>query len=210
MQEILNATKDFLKNTLSNNILTNIIGAFIGAILFHLFLFLIRPKLDIKFEANDTYTPAPSKSWDKNMRDILFIHVNVINKSKTLAQKCKVFLLKLEKKNGNQFKEIPIKAHLTLKWANESIEKKGFNGLEIPGKYRRRVDLIRAPNEKRQYFKLFIEEDEPRGISNCFNEGEYRFTIQASGLNTNTVTKRFILKWQGTFEKNNIHVYEEK
>ena len=58
-------------------------------------------------------------------------------------------------------------------------------------------------------FMLFIEGGS-RGLPNGFSNGEYRFTIQASGRNTNTITKRFIVSWNGLFEKENIKVSEEK
>ena len=187
--------------------IAGIIGGLIATALLKLVSLLHRPKLDIMFEADDTYTVAfVEQNGQRN--EFLYVHLNIINKSKTMAQGCKVFILKLEQKIDNQFKEIPLKTHLTLKWANE-LESKGFEGLEIPGNFRRRVDLIHGPHKNNQAFALFIESG-PRGVPNGFAKGEYRFTIQSSGLNTNTIAKKFILRWDNTFEKNNIDVYEEK
>jgi len=188
-------------------IIAGTIGGLIAAVLLKLFSLVTRPKLEIKFEPDDTYTVAYVEQ-NSQRREFLFVHLNICNKSKAIAQGCKVFLLKLEQKIDNQFEEVPINTHLTLKWANET-EENGFKGLEIPGEYRRRVDLAHGLHRNNQIFTLFIEGG-PRGVPNGFSQGEYRFTIQTSGINTNTVTKKFILKWNKTFERDNIEVEKEK
>lgn len=166
-----------------------------------------KPRLDIEFKPEKTYDLA-SDPRTSPKQICLYVHLNVVNKSKTIAQGCKVFLLKLERKINNQFQEIPLHTHPILKWANES-EPKGFEGLEILGNEDKRVDLVHGRHQNHNQFDLYIESG-PRGVPNGFGQGEYRFTVQTSGSNTNTITKKFILKWQGTFEKENIEVIEEK
>lgn len=186
--------------------IAGIIGGLIATVILKLIDFFKRPKLDIVFEIGDTYTIAKIGNIPGEP-DGLYLHLNVKNLRKSMAYECKVFLLSLEEKINGEFKKINLKTHYTLKWANEN-EPRGYEGLEIPGNYRRRVDLFNSIIGN-NIFLLFIEGGY-RGIRNGFKNGVYRFTIQASGINTNTVTKKFIVKWSGPFKKENIKVREEK
>ena len=193
-------------NAILGNVISGVVGGLIATALLKLISILQRPQLDIKFEEEDTFTIARLDNVP-NKPDGLFVHLNIKNKRKSTAYGCKIFLLNLEEKIDGVFKPIDSKIHYTLKWANEN-EPKGYEGLEIPGKYRRRVDFIHSIRSH-NIFLLFIEGGS-RGIRNGFANGEYRFTIQASGTNANTVTKKFIVKWNGNFEKDNIEVKEDK
>jgi hypothetical protein len=179
-----------------------VIGGLIATVILKLIDLFKRPKIDIVFEKKDTYTIAKIGNIP-DTPDGLYLHLNVLNSRKSMAYGCKVFLLSLEEKRNNKFEKIDLKTHYVLKWANEN-EPKGYEGLEIPGNYRRRVDLFHSTVGS-HLFLLFIEGG-LRGIRNGFGNGEYRFTIQVSGKNTNTVTKKFIVKWDGPFEKENIEI----
>jgi hypothetical protein len=183
-----------------------IIGGLIATALLKLVDFFKRPKLDIVFDRDDTYTTAEIGNILGTPIG-LYLHLSIINSRKSMAYGCKVFLLSLEEKKEGEFKKLNYKVHYTLKWSNEN-EQRGYEGLEIPGNYRRRVDLFHSVLGDNK-FLLFIEGG-LRGIRNGFENGEYRFTIQASGKNTNTITKKFIVKWNGLFEKENIEVFEEE
>jgi hypothetical protein len=185
--------------------IAGIIGGLIATAILKLLDFLKKPKIDIVFNANDTYTIARIGNIN-DQPDGLYLHLNVKNQRKSMAYGCKVFLLNLEEKINGEFKKINLKTHYTLKWANEN-EPRGYEGLEIPGNYRRRVDFFHSIVGS-DIFLLFIEGGY-RGIRNGFGNGEYRFIVQASGKNTNTVTKKFIVKWNGPFEKERIKIWEE-
>lgn len=184
--------------------IAGIIGGLIATALLKSIDFFRRPQLDIVFRKRNTFTVARLDNVPQKP-DGLFVHLIVKNKRKSTAYGCKVFLLSLEEKIGDVYRVIDLKVHYTLKWANEN-EPKGYEGLEIPGNYHRRVDFIHSIKGANVFF-LFIEGGS-RGIRNGFANGEYRFTIQASGTNTNTVTKKFIIKWNSNFEKDNIEVKE--
>lgn len=193
-------------NSILENVISGAIGGLIATALLKLISILQRPQLDIKFDQDDTFTIARCDNVP-NKPNGLFVHLNVHNKRKSTAYGCKVFLLKLEEKIHGSFQPIDLNIHYTLKWANEN-EPKGYEGLEIPGKYRRRVDFIHSI-QAANIFLLFIEGGS-RGIRNGFANGEYRFTLQASGTNTNTVKKKYIVKWNGNFDKDNIKIKEDK
>lgn len=190
-------------STILEQVVAGTVAGIAAAALIKILNWLTSPKLKMYFKDSDTYTIAPVQ----NGVNFLFMHLVVKNVKRKMAVGCKVFLLKLEQKKNEKFEEIPLKAHLTLKWANEN-ETIGYNGLEIPGNYRRRIDLAQAPLNSSSNFYFFIEGG-ARGIRNGFPEGEYRLTLQATGENTSTVTKRFIFKWHDKFIKENIIVEEE-
>lgn len=190
--------------TILNNMIAAFLGALIITVMLKLFEVFKKPHLDIVFNEKDTYKCAKA---DPKSPEELFVHLNVKNNRRSMAYGCKVFLLQLEEKINGAFTPIDIKVHYTLKWANEN-EPKGYEGLEIPGHYRRKVDLINGPKGGNVFY-LFIEGGS-RDIRNGFGNGEYRFTVQASGTNTTTVTKKFIVKWKGVFDKTTITVIEEK
>lgn len=181
-----------------------VIAGLSAAFLIKLLNWIFRPRLKMYFKEDDSYTIAPNQ----NDINCLFTHLVVKNIRKSMALGCKVFILKIEKKNNKKFENIPLKIHFTLKWANEN-DPKGFEGLEIPGNYRRRIDLASSELNSTSHFSLYVEGG-MRGIINAFPNGEYRFTIQATGKNTNTITKRFIFKWSGSFIKDHIIIKEEK
>lgn len=184
-------------------IITGAIAGITAALLLKIFGWFFKPRLRIYFKENDSYTEAPVQSGET----FLFTHLVVENIRKSIAVGCRVFILKIEKKNNKKFESIPLKVYYTLKWSNEN-EPKGYEGLVIPGNYRRRIDLASARLDSSSGFSLFIEGG-ARGVVNKFYEGEYRFTVQATGDNTNTVTKRFILELYGNFKKDNIRIKEE-
>lgn len=191
-------------SSIFGNTVSGIIGGLIAAAIIKLSYVLKRPQLKISFDEKDTFDVMPDA---KTGKPALFVHLNIENTRSTMAYGCKVFLLKMERKYGIEFKCLGIKPHLNLHWANENPPK-GFEGLEIPGNYRRRVDFIHSLKGL-DFFRLFIEAG-PRGVTNQFPNGIYRFTIQASGKNTNTVTKKFVVDWEkGKFEKENIKVETE-
>ena len=186
--------------------IAGIIGGLIATALLKLIELFRRPQLDIVFEKSDTYTVARLDNVPQKPEG-LFIHLNIKNKRKSTAYGCKVFLLSIEEEIDGVFSPIALPVHHPLKWANEN-EPKGYDGLEIPGNYRRRVDFIHSIKGN-NIFLLFIEGGS-RGIRNGFGNGKYRFALQTSGTNTNTVTKKFIVEWSGTFDKDNIQVREDK
>ncbi len=171
-----------------------------------IFLRLTNPKLEINFNKSNTFDELVISNISGNPLG-LFVHLDIRNKRRKKAERCKVYLLKMEKEENNIFTSIDIRAKPILKWANEN-ESRGYEELEILGNNSRRVDFVHSI-KKRDKFLLFVEEGE-RGIPNGFPNGKYRFTVQASGSNTNIVIEKFILDWKGKFEKNNINVYKEK
>ena len=183
------------------NIISGIIsGTAAGiAVSFILWIYKINtmPKLNIEFDANDTYYLGSDNK--------LYVHLKIVNSRKTMAKNCKVFLLNFEKKENDEYRSTP-NPHLNLKWAHE-FNDKGYDWLEIPGNYRRKVDLIYGIHENIESFKLFIEPG-ARGVESTFPHGEYLFTVQTSGENTNVVRKNFILRWKKgtTFTKDNIEI----
>ncbi len=184
-------------------------------IIMRIYNILTRPKLDISFDSEDTFNEVPiGKIGDVAKSEFLskiglYVHLNINNKRKSLARNCKVFLVKLEKYNESKkaFENINLEKHFHLKWANEDQDKEGYEGLEIPGKYRRRVDLIHS--EKGDTQVGFFIKIKWLGIGNRIGEGIYRMSIQASGENTNTTTKKFIVIWKGAFLKENVCVVKE-
>ena len=190
-------------SSITEQAVAGVIAGISAAFLIKILGWIVKPKLKLYFKEDDTYTQAPNQDG----LTFLFTHLVVRNVKKPMAMGCKVFLLKIEKKNGKKFGDIPLKIHYTLKWSNEN-EPKGYEALEIPGNYRRRVDLASAELNSTSNFSLSVEGG-MRGINNAFSNGEYRFTIQATGKNTNTITKRFIFKWNGNFIKDNIVIREE-
>lgn len=194
---------NIFSSSITEQAFAGILAGLSAAFLIKILSWIVKPKLKLYFKEDDTYTQAPNQ----NGLTYLFTHLVVKNVRKSMATGCKVFLLKIEKKNNKKFEDIPLKIHFTLKWSNEN-EPKGYGGLEIPGNYRRRIDLASAELYSTSNFSLFIEGG-MRGINNTFPNGEYRFTIQATGNNTNTITKRFIFKWSGSFVKDNIVIEEE-
>ncbi len=202
-----------------NNYLSQIIAGSIGGLIVVLIInfynIIVRPRLDISFDYLDTFDEVPIGKIDGVAsseflsKQGLYVHLNIKNKRRALARGCKVFLIKIEKYNEqkSKFEEIRLKKHYHFKWANEPEEKEGYEGLEIPGKYRRRVDFVHST--KGEYQAGFFVKVGWLGIGNMINEGIYRMTIQASGENTNTVTKRFIFIWKGKFLRENIQVIKE-
>lgn len=190
-------------SSITEQAVAGILAGLSAAILLKFFTWIVRPKLKLYFKESDTYGIIPNQ----DNQTILFTHLGVKNVRRAVAVGCRVFLLKIEKKNNNKFENLPLKIFHVLKWSNEN-EPKGYEGLEIPGYYRRRVDLAAAELGSTSNFALFIEGG-LRGISNSYSNGEYRFTIQATGSNTNTITKRFTFKWCGSFIKSNIVIKED-
>lgn len=184
------------------------IGGLIVFIIIRIYSILTRPRLTISFNLEDTFEEMLIGNIQPPQMG-LYIHLNVNNKRRSLGRGCKVFLIKLEKYNEIKkvFENESLKKHLHLKWANEDDKKEGYEGLEIPGKYCRRIDLIhsiKGDKKARFFIKIGL-----LGISNEIINGVYRMTIQASGENTNTTTKKFIVIWKGAFLKENISVIEE-
>ncbi|PKN37669.1 MAG: hypothetical protein CVU62_08060 [Deltaproteobacteria bacterium HGW-Deltaproteobacteria-2] len=191
-------------STVIEQVIAGLIAGLSAAALIKILTWITKPRLKMYFKKSETYTKLPNE----NGIDYLFMHLVIRNVKKTMAIGCRVFLLKLEEKKNNKFVEIPIKVHLLLKWSNENQEK-GFNGLEIPGNYRRRIDLVCSEYNDNSKFSFYTEGG-ARGIVFYYPPGEYRLTIQATGENSNSITKRFIFKWHGNFIEKNINIEEEK
>lgn len=190
-------------SSITKQAFAGIIAGLTAALLLKFIGWIFKPRIKLYFDEKDTFNVVPNQ----HRIPTLFTQLSVKNERRAMATGCKVFVLKIEKKSNEKFENIPMNVHYTLKWANEN-EPKGYEGLEIPGNYRRRIDLASAHHKSNSTFSLFVEGG-LRGISNWFSNGVYRFTIQATGINTNTITKRFIFKWDGTFVKKNISIEEE-
>ena len=175
--------------------------------LVNLYKFFTKPKLRLYFSEALTFDVLPAVNLrPPNMT--IYTHLIIENIRPSMAQGCKVFLLNLEQKKNGSFQRVKgFNVHQTLKWAHEN-EPKGYEGLEIPGKYYRKVDLIHIPQNSND-FLLFIEAG-PRGIKSNFPPGEYRFVIQVAGVNTNTITKTLLVSWNGEWDRKGIKVREER
>jgi len=202
VEQIVKYVIDNIKPIIPNAIAGLVAGLSAVGIL-KLIEYWTQPKLKVYFDPNRTFeirSVGPRKKFR-------YIHLIVENTSSRIAKECQVFLLKLEMKKRNRFKDLKLPVHLILMWSNEPLPK-GFFPLEIPGDRDRRVDLFHSPTKGLHLDKFFLMiEGGPRGISNIFDKGTYRFTLQFQGTNTNKVIKRFLVVFKGTSK---IMVKEEK
>ena len=186
------------------NIIGSIVGGLLVAILLAIFYVLNNPKLNLVFKERVAFAlHRVSRSPKAPYR--LYIRLNIYNTRNTIAHGCKVLLLRLEQKAGKRLVKIYPPVHQTLKWSFEQ-ESEGYQGLEMPGRTRRQVDVVYAPKGSDKFFLAVPRGREQKGFPN----GVYRFTVQAFGANAGTVTKQFILDWMGPFEPENIRMYKSR
>ena len=198
------------------DIISEAIGGVLAGIIIPLLLSAIywffSPRLKLRFIENKTYDEAPIMENNKLTGKIgLYIHLFVYNVHGKMAYNCKAFLIGIEQKIDCKYKPIEINVPLMLKWANESNNRE-YSGVEIPGKYYRRLDLIHG--EKGEDKFLFFIESGPRGLmpqfNNGFPNGIYRIRIHVSAENAISKTKILIINWNGVFEKENIKIKAQK
>ena len=203
-------------NDFVSRVVAGSIGGLVVAGVIRIYNILTRPRLDMSFKDSDTFDEVPIGKIGEEAkaeflsRTGLYVHLNIENKRRNIARGCKIFLTKLEiyDEKNKEFREINLKKPYNLKWANEDDKGEGYSGLEITKGNRRRVDLIhgeRGDDKAGFFIKLGW-----LGIPNMIKEGAWRMTIQATGENTKTITKKFIFVWKGKeFLKENINVIEE-
>lgn len=146
-----------------------------------------RPKLDIFYDANETYHKAVDLSFNNILGN--FGHVMVKNTGKTTAKNCVAKLQSVDVLRNGEFVSVPeYRNIMTLKWAHEL----DFLPKDIDSDYPVRLDLcyVHQGND----ILRFATKKYPGGNQTDFLPGKYRVKIKVNCDNTSSVEKSFIVE----------------
>jgi hypothetical protein len=187
---------------LSTNMISAYLG-FLGGFLIAIFAeplrqALFRPKLKLEFYSNeDCVTPTP-ESNPKGIHDAFYIRIKVTNTKSRLAQKCRAYLVRVEKLGvDNIFSPTEYCDSIQLAWACKDTQ--AYEALDLPRGIAQFVDVVSTRSIAPNNFKPEIRPLPFRYISLFQQTGTFRFTIQVSGDGIKPRFIQIIFDWKGSW-----------
>lgn len=153
-----------------------------------------KAKLELYYDKDETYYNVPIVNISP-VKNGLFLHVMVKNKSEILAKNCYGELVEVQEYQKSKYSKVKtFTAPVVLKWAHEDFGKKLDVDKDIP----RRLDICHTIDGF-DYF-LFMTERGPRGIQTQFPKGEYKIKVRVKGDNTDFSYGEYLIDFDGNWK----------
>lgn len=154
---------------------------------FKIIEYINRPKLEIYFDANETYHIRRDMAFNETLSN--WGQVMVRNNGKKTAKNCVGRLQSLEILKDNKFQAVPEYMNIvTLKWSHEN----NFNPKDVDPGYPVRSDLCYV--HENYDILHFATEKHPSGSQTDFPPGTYKVKIKINCDNSKSVEKEFVVK----------------
>lgn len=158
---------------------------------------LYRPNLKLEFyKNNDCISPTPEQSQN-GIHSAFYIRIKVTNTKSKLAQKCRAYLVRVERLNSGVFMPTEYCDSIQLAWACKDSQ--AYEALDLPRGIAQFVDVVST----RSISPIYRPEIKPlpfRYISLFQQIGIFRFTIQVSGDGIKPKFIQFIFNWKGMWD----------
>jgi len=159
--------------------------------------FLLRPKMNVEFKKDTT---CICKTTTANGSTSVYIRVRVNNASTVIAQKCKAYLVSVERGVDSDFAPTFYCESMPLAWSCQSPGKE-YDSLDIPKGVNQYIDLIETNSNFGQQIIPKIMVIPFRYIDLFKDKGKYRFTVLLTGENVEPVYIKVVFDWQGVWDQ---------
>jgi hypothetical protein len=186
----------------TTNMVSSLLG-FLGGFLTAMFAeplrqAIYRPNLKLEFyKSQDCITPTPEGNHNA-VHKAFYVRVKVTNTKPKLAQKCRPYLVKIEKKDENgTFQPTEYCDSIQLAWACRGDQ--AYDPLDLPRGIAQFVDVVST----RSIASIFRPEIRPipfRYVSLFQQKGVFRFTVQVSGDAVKPKFIQLVFDWKGKWD----------